>query len=177
MNAPRNDLVTRGARGRFGMHPFCAGFFLREKLLEGNIAAPERYFRPGYIFGGVQAGCNAFIASTVMAVDGLPTEKNVYLARFEYVDDRQQAADLDICTGFLKRFSGGTLFERFPQFHEAGWHGPVAEPRLYGTLAKQYSIAEFSDAANDHFWVLIADRIAAAADITKAIVACGYCGV
>ena len=63
--------------------------------------------------------------------------KNMCADYVRKIEDRVQGFDLDICPRLLPRFPRSPLGGGLIVFHEAGWQGPVAAPRLGGAAREQ----------------------------------------
>ena len=112
-----------------------------------------------------------FRAGTEIQIKQAGAEQDVDLVDVRNVVHRIQRADFDTGIGLFQRFACRALCRGFAVFHETGGDGPQAVARFNRATAQQDAMFPFSDAADDHFRVLIMDRAAGIADMPGQAVA------
>jgi hypothetical protein len=84
-----------------------------------------------------------------------------------HVGERQQAADFDVDQSFLASLARSALLECLAVFHKPGADRPVPQARLDAAFADQNAVLVHRHAADDDFGILVVNRPAFLADVTR----------
>ncbi len=133
--------------------------------------AAECQLIPWDVFFTEQSSLEAFGACCEAGIDQLPTIKQVYLIDVRDVYQREQSVDFYPGTGFLKCFAQSGLSGRLSVLHESGRECPESVAWLNGATAQQDVAFPFGYAADNKLRVLVVDRLAVPAYMSRQCVA------
>jgi len=145
-----------------------------EVLLKRGPHGAKRDVVPWNVGLGKQARFQRFDPRLKIQIEQLRAKHQIHLIDMRQVVERIQRPHFNARAGFFPGLAGRTFERGLAVFHEPGGQGPQAIPGFDCAATQEDLVFPFGDTAHDHFRILIVDRAASGADVTRQAVTVGY---